>query len=382
MTFDLRAQLLVDLGNWQAGLSKASKQMTGFGKSMKTISNGIKAGFAGVAFLGVASLYDGIVDLTKAAADDNRSMALLNEQMRRTWKGNSKLNQSIDKQIDAMSNATGIADDKLRPALIRIAAVTKGPRKGMKMLSLATDIAAKSGQDLNLVSRNVAKFLGGNKTALDKLVPGLSSAGDRMAYLTKNYTGFAVISGKNDPFGRIAVIIDNFKEKLGKAFLPLANNFAEWLGGSEAQGALDAFAKRVTDAFAYLNSPEGKKNISEWFQKAKQLVKQLIYIVDGFSKFLGMMPGNIVQKKIDAAGGSTFIEQRVSPQFSNPTSRAIIDPFNLAASMYADQNKVTPAKAGQTIYNIYGVMSGNDVVKALRGEANKKGKTVLGLITG
>jgi hypothetical protein len=281
-----------------------------------------------------------------------------------------------------MSNLTGIADDDLRPALIKIAGVTKSPTKGMKMLGLATDIAAKTGKGLSAVSQAMSRYLGGNTTALDKLVPGLKESGDRMKFLNKEYLGFAEISGKMDPFGRINNIVDNFKEKLGLAFLPLANNFADWLGGSEAQGALDAFAKRVQDAFAYLNSPEGKKNINEWFQKAKQLVKQLIYIVDGFSKFLGMMPTNIVQKKIDAAGGNTFVEQRVSPQFSNPTSRAIIDPFNLAGSMYADQNKVRPATPGQIIYNIYGVASGADVLKVLKGEASKKGRTVLGLITG
>jgi len=220
MTFDLRAQLLVDLGNWQAGLTKASKQMAGFGKSVKTISNGVKAAWAGVSLVAFGAVSDAIVDMTKAAAEDNRSMALLNEQMRRTWKGTETLNSAIDKQIDAMSNATGIADDKLRPALIRIAAVTKSPEKGMEMLSLATDIAAKSGKDLNIVSMNMAKFLGGNKTALDKLVPGLSKSGDRMEFLRKNYAGFSEIAGQNDPFGRLTVVMDNFKEKLGKAFLP------------------------------------------------------------------------------------------------------------------------------------------------------------------
>jgi hypothetical protein len=46
MTFDLRAQLLMDLGNWQKGLTRASKQMDGFGKSVKTIANGVKGAVA------------------------------------------------------------------------------------------------------------------------------------------------------------------------------------------------------------------------------------------------------------------------------------------------------------------------------------------------
>lgn len=381
MTLPVRAELLLNIANWQKNLDKSSKQMASFGKSMKTISNGIKASFLGVAVIGLASLYDGIVDLTKAAADDQKSQALLNAQMKKTWHGNEALNKSIDAQIDKMSNATGVVDDKLRPALMRIAGVTKSPVKGMKMLKLSLDIAAKSGKDLNVVSMAMAKFLGGNKTALDKMIPGLKDSGDRMKFLLTNYSGFAEIAGKNDPFGRINVVIENFKEKLGLAFLPLANNFADWLAGPDAQAAMDDIAQRVTDAFAWVNSPEGKATINEWYQKAKLLVEQIIYIVDGFAKFLGMMPGAVVQKKIDSGGGNTFVEQRVSKQYSSPTARAIIDPLGIGAGMYADQNKVTSAVNNVTNnYTINGVVSGRDMISALKNEATKKGQTILKLL--
>jgi hypothetical protein len=384
MTFDLRAQLLVDLGNWQAGLAKASKQMTGFGKSMKTISNGIKAGFAGVAFLGVAALYDGIIDLTKAAADDKRSMALLEEQMRRTWKGNSQLNKSIDAQIDKMSNLTGIADDDLRPALIKIAGVTKSPAKGMKMLGLAIDIATKTGKGLSAVSQAMSRYLGGNKTALDKLVPGLKESGDRMSFLNKEYLGFAEISGKNDPFGRITVIMDNFKEKLGKAFLPLANNFADWLAGDEAQKALDNIAKQVQDTFSWLSSPEGQKAINDWYQKAKKLVGEVVKIVEGLAEFMAMFNKDKTPDKSQNFGsrGGAMRPGAINPDGSNPNTFNVFAPRTNDPLRQFSAKPSTPAAAGQVIYNIYGVASGADVLKVLKGEASKKGRTVLGLITG
>lgn len=291
MTFDLRAQLLVDLGDWQRGLTKASKQMTSFGKSMKTISNGVKAAWAGVALVGISSVYDGIVEVTKAASEDVKSQALLAEQLKRTWKGNDRVTKSVESQLEAMSNATGVLDDDLRPALIKIAGVTKNPAKGMKALKLSVDIAAKSGKGLSAVSQAMSKFLGGNKTALDKLIPGLKESGDRMGFLTKNYDGFAEIAGRNDPFARINVIVENFKEKLGMAFLPIVNNIADWLAGPEAQKALNGIAKWVEDTFSWFTSPEASAMFADWYEKAKDLFEIVVGMVKGLEEFLSKMPG-------------------------------------------------------------------------------------------
>ena len=369
MTVPVRAEILLNISNWQKNLEKTSKQMAGFGKSMKTISNGVKAAWAGVAVLGIGAVYDAIVDVTKAAAEDNRSMALLNEQMRRTWNGNEQLNESIDKQIDAMSNATGIADDKLRPALIRIAAVTKSPAKGMKMLKLATDIAAKSGKDLNMVSMNMAKFLGGNKTALDKLVPGLAKSGDRMKFLKDNYAGFAEISGQNDPFGRIEVVLDNFKEKLGKAFLPLANDVADWLASPEAQAALDDIAKQVQDAFAWLTSPEGKAQMKEWMNQFMVLIKSA---TDLALTVADLLAGG---KKHEQALSGALNTRKGSEAFNfmggGPTGR-----FKLSSAEALTRSSGNMSTVGGTVVNIYGTVSGNDVVKALKNIAGQKGMTL------
>jgi hypothetical protein len=369
MTFDIRGELLLNMSNWQKSLQKANKQTEGFGKSMKTISNGVKAAWAGVAALGIAALYDGIVDVTKAAADDNKSMALLNAQMAKTWGGNEKLNKSIEDQLNVMSNATGILDDNLRPALIRIAGVTKSPTKGMKMLSLSADIAAKSGMDLNSVSKAMAKFLGGNKTALDRMIPGLSTAGNRMDFLNKNYKGFAEIAGKNDPFGRITVTVENFKEKLGQAFLPLANNFADWLAGPEAQKQLDMIAGKVKDAFAWINSPEGQKTIGEWYERTKAVVELIVNAVDGLLEFINNMPGSKSQaqkswEEKQSKGGTRWIDKADGSKQG----------YWSAANEYMAQSKV---KSANSVVNNITItapnVSGQAVIDALKKNAKSKG---------
>lgn len=380
MTTPVRAELLLNIANWQKNLEKSSKQMAGFGKSMKTISTGIKAAFAGIAIVGIGNLYDGIVDVTKAAAEDAKSQALLNVQMKKTWGGNDKINKSIDDQINALAAATGVVDDKLRPALIRIAGVTKSPVKGMKALKLSLDIAAKSGKDLGMVSMNMAKFLGGNKTALDKLVPGLSKSGDRMKFLKENYEGFAEIAGRNDPFGRINVVVENFKEKLGMAFLPIANNVADWLAGDEAQKELDKIANWVQDTFKWFTSPEAAAMFSEWYTKAKELLDTVVGMVDGLGKFLGMIPGMkktpLQQyeerlKENTAKYGKPKLVPGGDTVFRDGQSRTTLDSFRFTPGQRNDVN--VPKNGDVTNIYVTGMINAKEVISELGKLARKKG---------
>lgn len=376
MSFLIKSVIKLDTDHFEKNVKKTGKQVDGFGKNMKTVANGVKAAWAGVALMGLNQVFDAIVDVTKAAADDNKSMAILNETIKRSWKGNSTLNKSIDEQIDKMSNLTGIADDKLRPALVKIAQVTKTPAKGMKFLSLSADIAAKSGKNLNTVSQAMAKYLGGNKTALDKFVPGLKEASDKMGFLNKNYKGFAETAGQNDPFGRITVIMDNFKEKLGQAFLPMANSFADWLAGPEAQAALDDIAKRVQDAFAWVNSPEGKATISEWVDRAGALLKILVGMVDGLTEFLSKMPNlggrkTPSQEAADKRQKGYDAKKRKYGEGEKKNLDFLGVPYALPSFTPRQVNAVE--NKGATIININGMLSANEVISELGKLARKKG---------
>jgi hypothetical protein len=358
MTYDIRGELLLNMSNWQKNLDKASKQTASFGKSMKTISNGVKAAWAGVAVVGINQVGDAILEVSKKAAEDNRSMALLEEQMRRTW-GNKANIDDINAQIDAMSNATGIVDDKLRPALIRIAAVTKSPGKAMKMLSLSTDIAAKSGQDLNLVSRNMAKFLGGNKTALDKLVPGLSHSGNRMKFLTENYTGFAKIAGANDPFGKLTNTLENFQEKLGQSFLPLINKFADWLASGESQKALDDIAKKVQKFGEWFMSPEGQDAFNGWMND----LKELIGLAGQFLDIVGDVTSLLKGKRLNNNGAISGVNPQTGAKINAVT------PDNKSA--WANLGEAF--KQNVTINVNAPYVSGAAVLTAINGEARRRG---------
>jgi hypothetical protein len=250
----------------------------------------------------------------------------------------------------------------------------------MKMLSLATDIAAKQGLDLNAVSKAMAKFLGGNKTALDRMIPGLSTAGNRMDFLNKNYKGFAEIAGQNDPFGRIAVTVENFKEKLGQAFLPLANSFADWLAGPEAQAQLDAIADRVKEAFAWLNSSEGQATIKEWYERTKAVVDLIVSAVDGLLEFISKMPG---QKSEGQKRWESDIESGAARTYTpgSGASTGLQQTYSSPAMRYqaqaAGKVKTENTVVNQTI-TVNGVVSGKDVVVALKKYSAQTGRAVFG----
>jgi hypothetical protein len=296
-----------------------------------------------------------------------------------------------------MSNATGVLDDDLRPALIKIAGVTKNPAKGMKALKLSVDIAAKSGKGLGVVSQAMSKFLGGNKTALDKLIPGLKESGDRMGFLTKNYDGFAEIAGRNDPFARINVIVENFKEKLGMAFLPIVNNIADWLAGPEAQKALNGIAKWVEDTFSWFTSPEASAMFADWYDKAKDLFEIVVGMVKGLEEFLAKMPGAKSKSQIKFEEERKAMEANLKAKeekygkrekvveggtfFTGGTNLKgeKVDPFTQQRDSYktfspGQINAVEVPKNGN-ITNIYitGMINANEVVTELGKLARKKG---------
>jgi len=273
MTSQIKAELLINMADWQAGLKKASKQMEGFGKSVKTISNGVKAAWAGVAALGVGAVYDAMVDVTKAAAEEMQTTALLNKTLEKNWQATDEQKKSVDAYINSLGAMTGIMDDQLKRAYSTVARQTKSQTKANKMLALSADIAADKNISIEKASKLVSKAMAGNQKAFDKLYPSASKYGDAIGYMTKQTSGMAELAGKNNPFARIDFIINEFKEKVGMAFLPVAENVAEWLAGPEAQKAMEDIAKQVSDAFAWLTSPKGKAQMKEWMDKFMLLIK-------------------------------------------------------------------------------------------------------------
>jgi hypothetical protein len=239
----------------------ATKEMQGFGKSAKKISMGVKAAWAGGIAIGLDFLYDGLKKVGKAASQEAQSVALLQGAMDKSWKATTTMSKAQEDFIQKMSFTAVIADDKLRPAYAKIVRVTKSADKAQKAFAMSLDIAAATGKDVNVVSQAMAKYLGGNKTALDKLIPGLKDAGNQWQFLTDKYEGTAEAMGNLKPFEKIELVFGEIQERLGGYILPYVQKFAEYLAGPEAKKMIDKMFASVQNMFDYLETAEGKKYI-------------------------------------------------------------------------------------------------------------------------
>lgn len=370
MTFQVKAEILLNNSNWERQLKKTSSQLKGFEKTTKTISNAVKAAWVGIATLGGSAVVEALIDVTKAAAEERKSVALLNSALDKNWKATDKTKEAVADFITKQQNLSGILDDKLRPAFAKIALVVKKPEKAMKAFSLAMDVSAGTGKDLNIVSQAMAKFLGGNKTALDKLVPGLKDAGDKMAFLQSKYAGMAAVAGSNDPFARINVVMEDFKEKLGTAFLPVIDKFATWLASDEAQQALDDLASKVQEFGDWFMSPEGQKTFDGWMDDLKALLK----LAGDFLNLVGEVQGLLDDKKKSQALTSALNTREGSAAFNwlggGPTGKFA---YTSAEALAKSGGNMAAIGATPTINIKVNPITGDAIATLLKGTAQKRG---------
>jgi hypothetical protein len=129
---------------------------------------------------------------------------------------------------------------------------TNDVEKAQKLQTLALDIAAGSGKDLDAVSQSLARAYDGNTSALSRLGIGLSSAelksmsfDDVTAQLAETFGGQASIqadtfSGK---VARLQVAFDEAKESVGARLLPILTNLLDQFNNNLAP-AVEAIRKK------------------------------------------------------------------------------------------------------------------------------------------
>jgi hypothetical protein len=353
-------------------LSKATKgaqaEMKGFGSSVKKVSAGVKAAWAGGIALSLNFLWDGLKKVGKAASDEAASVAVLRNAMNNSWHATDKLAASQEVFITKMQNMTAIADDKLRPAFAKIVRVTKNSTQAQKAFGRVLNITAGTGKDVNVVAQAYSKYLGNNKTALDRLIPGLKNANDKLAFIDKTYANAAKTVGDTKPFERIDLMFQDIQERLGAYILPYVQQFADWLAGPQARDMVDKMFSGLKGMFDYLESADGKKMIQGWADGLIGLGNSLADV----SKWLGET--------------RWFWELMGNASANSPlaiTGRLLSGgPALVAPNTPKQTNQLQAQQNAQIIQyvTINGVISGNDVVRALKKTASQKGQTVLRLI--
>lgn len=245
----------------------SQKSLNGLEKNAAKISKGINTalGAIGIGF-SLNFLVNEFKDSTKAAIEDQKSKVLLTKALKDNLAVTDSQVDSIEQYIGKTQIATSITDDQLRPAFAKLAIATKDTDQAMRLMSIATDVAAGTGKGLDAVVQAMARSLAGSDTALNRLVPSVKGAADPIAELEKLFKGAAEAAADTDPYARMQIIFGEMQEQIGTALLPVLEEFSEWL-----------------------STPEGQ-------EKLQEIVDGIVDMVEEFTKFVGyvdqrVMPG-------------------------------------------------------------------------------------------
>ena len=284
----LKLNLLADTTDFAHGIKKASGQTDSFSTSLKSSMKSVakSAALAGVAVAGMAVAFG--VDAVKAAIADQKSQKQLQVALKNTTKATDKQIGAVEKWITKQQFAYGIADDKLRPALSKLIRVTGDVTKGQDLLSLAIDVAAGSGKDLETVTNAISRAQQGNLAGLKKLGVPLSDTivknKDLAAALQITADRFKGAAAANaDTFsGKMAIFsqrMNEAKESIGSAILTAIQPMAEkWLP------ILSAAATDMVAGFTGKDGKGGAYEIGVSLHNMYTALKDVVGIVVGTNK--------------------------------------------------------------------------------------------------
>jgi phage-related protein len=242
----------------------------GLGTSMASQSSGANA-FAGaldmvgnklkqlaIAAVGIGFLKQSL----EAAVEGQKAMALFSGQLERSTGATKTQIDAVNAQIKAMSQLSAVSSGTIRPAFEKLVTITGDLEKSLQLQSIAMDVSAGTGKPLSMVTLMIGKAATGTTAALNRLVPGISSAKDPMQKLADTFKGAAKEAANNDPYARMNLIIKDVQKSIGKALLP-------------AMDAMEQMLKDVAPLWKSLSVPIGQL-VKSLAPLVVQLVRSLI----------------------------------------------------------------------------------------------------------
>jgi len=362
----LKLSILADVDQLKKSLNSANADVEGSSNKLGDFSK--KAGLAFAAAGAAAGAYaiKLAVDGVKAAIEDEAAQIRLATSLQKATGATNEMIKSVEEQILKTSLATGVTDDKLRPALSRLALSTGDVTKAQDLLSLSLDISQATGKGLDSVANSLGKAFDGNTAALGKLGIGLSAAELKSMSFEEVQTrlsdlfGGAAAANADTYAGKIAKLkvgFDEAKETLGTALLPQLEKFVGFLnlqalpsldliiagftgrqGFSNAIGnsqssafKLGAEMKNLTKTFASffaVFSSDGADSLGGFLGVIQGLIKGIILVLAPFRIALDLMVRSVNEliKVINLFPGqdikplSTIITLPGDPQYKAPTA--------------------------------------------------------------
>lgn len=234
----LKLSILADVDDLKKKLDTGSKEVEGFGGKLEKFGKVAAAAFAAAAAAAAAYAAKLAIDGVKAAIEDEAAQNRLANALKNVTGATEDQIDAVEKQISKLSLANGVADDKLRPAYQRLATATGDLSKASGALTLALDISAATGKDVEAVSNALGKAYEGNTTALARLGIGMSTAEIKtlgldgtMQQLAKTFGGAATVQANTleGQIQRLKVGFDEAKESVGAALLPIIQKLMDYI---------------------------------------------------------------------------------------------------------------------------------------------------------
>lgn len=257
------------------GIKKAEKAFAEIGKAGTKVGTSLKNALlpVGVALGGLAVAG---AKFAMAAAEDQKSAALLARQLKVTTKATDAQVKATEDFILQMSLANGVADDELRPSLSKLVRGTKDVSKAQKLLALSLDISKGSGKSLSQVTDSISKALGGNMGALARLSPEVKdmvkqnkSLDEILQALGKTYAGSAATAANTfqGRMDRLKVAINETKESIGYALLPIFEKMVAFIQ-SRILPVIQKFVDSVGEKGLGKTLKETSGQIFNWYREA------------------------------------------------------------------------------------------------------------------
>lgn len=234
----LKLSILADIDGLKKGLAESDKEIEGFGGKLEKFGKIAAAAFAAAAAAAAAYAGKLAIEGVKAAIEDEAAQKRLALALQNVTGATEAQIAAVEEQISKTALATGVADDKLRPALQRLATATGSVEQSQKLLTLALDISAATGKDVETVSNALGKAYEGNTASLARLGIGLSAAEIKTMGLEGAVTqlgqtfGGAAATQANTFEGQIArlrVGFDEAKEAIGAQLLPVIQRLLDYV---------------------------------------------------------------------------------------------------------------------------------------------------------
>ena len=297
----LKLSILADVDQLKKSLAQANGDVDDSSSKMGEFSKKAGMAFAAAGAAAAAYAIKIGVDGVKAAIEDEAAQVKLANALKSATGATEAQIKATEDQILKMSLATGVSDDKLRPALQRIALSTSDLSKAQDLLSVALDVSTSTGKPLEAVANAIGKAYDGNTAALGKLGIGLSSAElktmsftDVQKKLTDLFGGAAAANAETyqGRLDRLKVTFDEAKETIGYKLLPIIQQLVDFIVSKvvPALGQFAEFFKPITDAID--NNKEAFTEFIGFIQK--YVVPVLVTVLGGAFKVVGEIAGGII----------------------------------------------------------------------------------------